>query len=183
MTSYFPETKPYCVAMKSYLLLFLFLSALSFSGQAQSVIEKDATVTFTFVDDEVNGTMGGFLFTGKLDLNDLSRTVLSGSVQTNTIDTNNWLRSRHLRAKKYFNAKDFPTLSFKSNSLIGNAASFQATGSLSIKGIEKTVIWNFTNDGKTLEGSAILNTTDFDITIHNDKPRNKVIVFLSMPYQ
>lgn len=169
--------------MKNITTLLLLFMASQLFAQAPKVIEKEAKVTFSFVDDDVNGTMEGFVFTGTLDFNTISNTVLAGSVQTNTIDTNNWLRSRHLRAKKYFNANDHPTLSFKSASIVGNSKVFQATGTLTIKGTEKTVIWNFTNDGKTLVGSTIVNTTDYDIVIHNDKQRNKVIVFLSMPYK
>lgn len=152
-------------------------------AQVLDIIDEEAKVAFHFVDDEVDGYFEGFSFTGRLDLNDLSNSLLSGSVETNTIDTNNWLRSRHLRAKKYFNAKDFPKLTFKSTSISGTKQSFRIEGTLEIKGIEKTVVWNFTNDGEKLEGTTTVNTADFQIEIHNDRQRNKTVISISLPYR
>jgi len=169
--------------MKKHLLIALLVTTSLLPAQVLDIIEDEAKVAFHFVDDEVDGYFEGFSFTGRLDLNDLSNSVLSGSVETNTIDTNNWLRSRHLRAKRYFNAKDFPKLTFKSTAISGTMQSFRVDGTLEIKGIKNTVVWNFTNDGKTLVGTTTVNTTDFQIEIHNDQQRNKTVISISLPYR
>jgi len=171
------------IPMKKYLLTALLVTTSLLPAQVLDIVEEEAKVTFHFVDDAVDGYFEGFSFVGHLNLSDLSNSILSGSVETNTIDTNNWLRSRHLRAKKYFNAKDFPKLTFKSISISGTKQSFRVDGTLEIKGIEKAVVWNFTNNGKKLEGTTTVNTTDFQIEIHNDRQRNKAVISISLPYR
>ena len=169
--------------MKNIILMALLVTTSLLPAQVIHIMEAEANVAFNFVDDDVDGVFEGFVFTGQVDLNNLSNSVLSGSVETKTIDTNNWLRSRHLRAKKYFNAKDFPKLTFKSTAISGARNAFRVSGTLKIKGIEKSVVWKFTNDGKILKGTTTINTTDFDIEIHGDRQRNKTVVTITLPYR
>ena len=158
------------------------LVAGSISAQVVNVNEAEAEISFNFIDDDVDGTFDDFQFTGNINLEALENSVFSGSVVTKTIDTNNWLRSRHLRARKYFNASDFPKISFASTSVSGTKDEFQVSGTLVIKGIENTVLWKFENDGQRLIGTTTVNTHDFDISIHDDKVRNKVELSVILPY-
>lgn len=169
--------------MNKYILIALLSTTSLLPAQVLDIIEAEAAIAFNFVDDDVDGVFEGFVFTGQFDLNDLSNSAVSGSVETKTIDTNNWLRSRHLRAKKYFNAKDFPKLTFKSTTISGTKNAFKVNGTLEIKGTKKAVVWNFTNDGKTLKGTTTINTTDFNIEIHEDRQRNKTVVTIALPYR
>jgi len=169
--------------MSKYFFIAIFLVSALVSAQKIQVIEADCDVSFYFIDDEVDGTFDGFQFTGDVDLDDLPNSVFSGAIVTKTIDTNNWLRSRHLRARKFFNASDFPKIKFISSSVSGVKQGFQVVGTLNIKGIEKEVTWSFSNDGKRLVGTTQLNTRDFDISIHDKRERNFVDITLSLPYQ
>jgi len=169
--------------MNKYILIVLLLTTSLLPAQVVTINEAEAEIAFNFLDDDVDGVFEGFSFTGQVDLNDLSNSVFSGSVETKTIDTNNWLRSRHLRAKKYFNVKDFPQLTFNSTSISGSKMVFRVYGTLKIKGIQKEVVWIFTNDGKNLRGTTTINTLDFNIEIHEDRQRNKTVVTIVLPYQ
>ncbi len=168
--------------MKYCILMIVLILTIPLYAQKITVDESKAVISFNFIDDDVEGNFEEFVFTGNIDLGDLHNSTLSGSVVTKTIDTHNWLRSRHLRSRKYFNARDFPKIKFNSTSISGVADGFQVTGTLQIKGIEKTVIWNFTNDGEKLTGTTSVNTHDFDISLHNRKDRNKVTVKIVLPY-
>ena len=168
--------------MNKYILIALLITTSHLPAQVLDITETEAEIAFNFLDDDVDGVFAEFSFTGQVDLNDLSNSVFSGSVETKTIDTNNWLRSRHLRAKKYFNAKDFPKINFKSTTISGTKMAFQVNGTLEIKGIKKAVVWKFTNNGKTLKGTTTINTIDFDIEIHEDRQRNKTVVTVVLPY-
>jgi polyisoprenoid-binding protein YceI len=139
-------------------------------------------VTFLFIDDDVDGTLSGFDFTGKIDLGDPGNSVFSGSVEMETLDTNNWFRNRHLRSKKYFNNKEFPKLFFKSNSVTASGNEFVVRGDLTIKGISKPVSFTFTRLPGKLRGTTVINASDFDIFIHNEPERNMVNVTLTLPY-
>lgn len=168
--------------MRKPLIFLLLIASLSAWSQQITIKESEAKITFVFTADDVKGSLGGFQFTGAINLSALETSELSGSVETKSLDTNNWLRSRHLRAAKYFNAGDFPKLSFKSNKIYGNPLSFVVEGLLSIKGIEKAVVWEFTNKGNSLVGKTAINTKDFDITINKEWKENNVTMRIEMPY-
>jgi len=161
--------------MKRCILLLLLVISASAYSQKATIDNTASKVTFHFLEDDVKGSIEGFRFTGNFDPNDLEGSTLSGTVETKTLDTNNWLRSRHLRAKKFFSAKEHPQLLFKSSSLSGTGERFIAKGTLTIKGISKPVTFNFKKDtNNKLLGNTTINTQDFDISIHDEKEKNKV---------
>lgn len=167
--------------MKKVIFLFLILSVQSITSQNIVVNEEKATVSFLFLDDDVDGTFSEFKFTGSLNFDDLETSVISGTVATETIDTDNWLRNRHLR-KKYFKADVFPLLKFKSNSIISEGESLVVQGNLTIKDISKPVTFRFTKTTSLLKGKASINASDFDINIHDEASRNKLTISISLPY-
>ena len=81
-------------------LLFLFCLLPIFSIAQSSVDASKSSVFFVFVDDDVDGSISGFEFTGTINLEDLSKMILSGSVVMETLDTDNWLRTSHLSSQK-----------------------------------------------------------------------------------
>jgi polyisoprenoid-binding protein YceI len=62
------------------------------------------------------------------------------TVEAAKIDTNNAKRDEHLRGADFFNAEQFPNLTFKSKSSkkISDSA-YEVTGDLTIKGVTKSV--------------------------------------------
>jgi polyisoprenoid-binding protein YceI len=163
--------------------LFLFFMACSQVIIAQNIVvnEDKATVDFLFLDDDVDGTLSDFKFTGSLDFNALETSTLSGTVATETIDTDNWLRNRHLR-NKYFKSDDFPLLKFKSDSISAEGDSFIVNGVLTIKGISKIASFRFSKTSNLLTGKASMNASDFDINIHDETSRNKLTITIVLPY-
>jgi polyisoprenoid-binding protein YceI len=167
--------------MKKILFLFLIVVTQTIIAQNITVNEGKATVDFLFLDDDVDGTLSDFKYTGNLNFNALETSTLSGTVATETIDTNNWLRNRHLR-KKYFKSDDFPLLKFKSDSISAEGDAFIVNGVLTIKGISKATNFRFTKTSKLLTGKASINASDFDINIHDETARNKLTITISLPY-
>ena len=167
-------------------ILFICISFLSFYSAAQklNIDESEATIKFVFLDDEVEGAVSDFEFTGHIDASDLSNANFSGSVAMETLDTNNWLRNRHLRAKKYFYNGEHPRLSFRSNTIRGadTGKEFLIYGTLTIKGISKDVTWNVNNSGNRFYITGLINTSDFGIHIHKESDRNMTQVMISLPY-
>ena len=106
--------------MAKRLIFFIFVCIVSVSfGQTLQINEATSTVKFVFMDDEVEGSVSDFKFTGTIDASQLSNANFSGSVAMETLDTDNWLRNRHLRAKKYFYNKQHPRLTFKTTKIRG----------------------------------------------------------------
>ena len=168
----------------SFIILLVFLCVASLWSQNVRITDSEASIKFVFLDNQVEGTIGGFRFTGAVDVNNLEASTFSGTVQMESLDTNNWLRNRHLRAKKYFYNKAHPTLQFSSSKVISNTSDndFTIEGVLTIKGISKPVVWTVQKANNQLNLTCALNTADFNIWIHKEKQRNKVRVQMTLPY-
>ena len=167
--------------MKTYLILTILLFNLQLVAQSIKINEAEATIKFVFVDDDVDGTLSDFNFTGQVDLDNLANADFSGSVATETIDTDNWFRNRHLR-NKYFQHEEFPRLFFKCNKVQGNGKEFLVRGTLTIKGISKPVTFTFTQRPTSFYAGTMINAADFDININKEDDRNMVQIRINLPY-
>lgn len=88
----------------------------------------------------VNGSFSKV--TGKVvyDGKDLSKASLEANVDVNSINTNEPKRDEHLKNKDFFDAAKYPSITFKSKSIKGNAKSkFKITGDLTMHGVTKSV--------------------------------------------
>lgn len=97
------------------------------------------------------------------------------NVDTASVDTANKNRDDHLRSPDFFNAKQFPKITFKSTSVkkSGDHA-YEVTGEFTLNGVTKplTVILEHTGNGKTMQGGDVagfettftINRSDFGMT-------------------
>ncbi len=168
--------------MKFKIFLLLSFFSLPLLSQNITIREDEAEIEFLFIDDDVDGTFSGFRFTGELDSDSFENSIFSGSVEAETIDTDNWLRDRFLRGGKHFDSKEYPLISFRSNSISGNASEFRVIGTLSMKGIEQDIVFNFKKSKGTYMGEALINAAHWDINVHRDDARNMVSVRITLPY-
>ena len=168
--------------MKFKIFLLLTFFSLPLLAQNISIREEEAEIEFLFIDDDVDGRLSGFRFTGEIDSETIQNSTFSGSVEAKSIDTDNWLRDRFLRGGKYFDSKKYPLISFSSNSISGNAPEFRVAGTLTMKGIEREVVFNFKEIEGTFVGEAHINAAFWDINVHRDDARNMVSVRITLPY-
>lgn len=61
------------------------------------------------------------------------------SVKTDSVDTRNKGRDDHLKSPDFFNAAEFPAITFKSTKVEKTENGFKATGDLSLHGVTKPV--------------------------------------------
>lgn len=165
------------------LSIFFLLLCGSIISQELSIDEANTQITFFFEDQEVSGTMSDFDFTGQINLQAIQESSISGSVRTESLDTDNWLRNRHLRSKKYFSAKAHPRLYFKSNQIEATHNGFRVSGELIIKGISRSVTWDFTKTNTSLIGTTTINTQDYAISVYDERSRNKVTITITLVYK
>src|SRR5262249_50307046 len=81
-----------------------------------------------------------------------------------SIDTNNEDRNKHLKGPQFFNAKEFPTISFKSKKIkAAGKDSYEVTGDLTLRGVTKplTVKVDYVGSGKDFRG---VNRTGIETT-------------------
>lgn len=164
---------------KFLILLLLSLSYASFYAQDKATL-TDAKVSFTFVSKNVKGTLTGFRSTSTIDTNDLTNSTFKGSVQAKTIESGNFLRNWSLRGGKYFDADNYPKLTFESTSITPTENGFIVEGRLTIKETTKTISIAFKKEGDRLMGTTTLFSSDFGINIiKKSREANKVNVNLS----
>lgn len=79
---------------------------------------------------------------GTFTLDDADPTQDSFQIELSTanVDTHNEKRDAHLKSPDFFNAKQYPTITFKSTSVKkGEGTSLEVTGTLEMHGVTKTI--------------------------------------------
>lgn len=135
-----------------------------------------AEISFTFVSNGVDGTLSGFNSSSTLDLEHLEASELKGSVAVETIKTGNFLRDWSLKGGKYFDADDYPKITFESSSINKTDNGLTVEGQLTIKDIGKQITIDFIQLNNHLTGTIILFSSDYDIHIKKKRADNKIIV-------
>lgn len=148
------------------ILLFSFLSVLLFTAQghaAKFTLDKSHTsISFVaphLVISKVKGRFdqfeGSFSFDEKTTkLEDISVTIKTESVNTNEVD-----RDKHLRSPDFFDVAKFPEMTFKSTKVeYKNNKPDKVHGNLTIRGITKPIVLNVSYDGAVtdLRGQRVM---------------------------
>ena len=163
--------------MKKYTFLFLLLLVPQVLLAATWVVNRDHSeimfqVTYMNV-TELNGRFNEF--TGEAILNDKALpSELQVNIKSASIDTGNRLRDGHLKDQDFLQADHFPEIIFLSKKIsrISNGK-YRAEGPLTIKGITKSVVVDFTVseavkdtwgfDNRFVKFTAKINRKDFNI--------------------
>lgn len=161
--------------MRFKIFLFLLcLSPLALSGQGTTI--KSGTITFNFVSKDVDGHISGFDSSSSIDLDTPENSKFKGSVSVKTIRTGIFLRDWSLKGGKYFDEDEYPKIYFESSAISSTSDGFTVKGTLTIKGNDKLVQFDFKKNGQQLIGTTTLFSSDFGIAIKKKREDNKVIV-------
>ena len=137
-----------CQTPKSVLLLgTLICMGLGAAAQAApQTLEVDAvhsTVLFKIKHMNVGYNFGRFNeVSGKVyfDADEPAQSSLEITIKTASVDTANAKRDQHLRGPDFFDAKQFPVMTFKSKSVKKTGDKiYSMTGELMAKGVKKTI--------------------------------------------
>lgn len=92
-------------------------------------------------------------FSGKITIDqaDPAKSSFALSIPMESIDTNNVKRDEHLRAPDYFNAKQFPTMTFQSTKVKAVDGGYEVTGDLTLHGVTKPVSFILKGGDKVVE--------------------------------
>ncbi|HEV2292761.1 MAG TPA: YceI family protein [Tepidisphaeraceae bacterium] len=75
-----------------------------------------------------------------LDKGDPSRSTFTFEVKTENVDTDNPKRDAHLKSPDFFDAKQFPTITFKSKSVKVDGEKYTVSGDLTLHGVTKQIV-------------------------------------------
>jgi polyisoprenoid-binding protein YceI len=122
----------------------------------------------------VTGSFNEFSAALTTDADDFEHSVVTFKAGIDSIDTGNKDRDGHLKSGDFFNAEEFPSISFESTSLKKEGSDYKLSGNLTIKDVTKPVTldvefggtaqdpWGNTKAGFSLSGK--INRTDFGLT-------------------
>jgi polyisoprenoid-binding protein YceI len=101
-----------------------------------------------------------------LDEANPAESKLDFQVKTDSIDSADAKRDQHLKSPDFFNAVQYPTIAFKSQSVTKVAGAYEVTGDLSLHGVTKPITIKVvsTGAGKDMKGTPIAGIeTSFNI--------------------
>ena len=108
----------------------------------------------------IHGRFDDFSGNFTIDTSDPTKSAFSLSIKSESVDTNNSKRDDHLRSPDFFNAKQFPTISFTSTSVKPIEGGYEVTGDLTIHGATKPVTFSL-KGGSSAEFPKGVSRTGF----------------------
>jgi len=128
------------IALPTALLALAFLLTAATSAGAQQYQFDGAHSSYYFRIGHVDVSLVYGRFndvTGDFNLGD--DPSFNFTVKTASVDTGNQKRDEHLRSPDFFNARQFPEITFKSTNVSETDAGYDVTGELSLHGVTNTV--------------------------------------------
>jgi polyisoprenoid-binding protein YceI len=99
----------------------------------------------------IHGRFNDYSGTFVIDAADPAKSSFTLSINIESVDTNNPKRDDHLRAPDYFNAKQFPTMTFQSTQVKAVSDGYEVAGDLTLHGVTKPVTFNLKGGDKLVE--------------------------------
>jgi polyisoprenoid-binding protein YceI len=129
--------------------------------------------------------------TGSFTLdNDPAKCSFNVQIKTDSVDTGNQMRDQHLKNADFFNAVQFPTISFKSTQVKKSGDdTLDVTGDLDLHGVKKSVTAKVTTTGtgsmrgKQIAGADAVLTikrSDFGMTFALDMLGDEVQIMMGL---
>jgi polyisoprenoid-binding protein YceI len=122
---------------------------------------------------KVRGQFHKFTGTIRYDEADITQSALEGTIQVDSLDTEQAKRDNDLRGEQFLDAEHYPTITFASQRVEQRDDGYALIGTMTMHGVSKEVTIPFTltgpvvHMGKTLlgfEASFEINRRDFGIT-------------------
>jgi polyisoprenoid-binding protein YceI len=147
--------------MRTYVWNTAVLGTLVLSGAATPARAADnytidpdhSSITFkvehlgiAWIHGRFNDLSGSFT----LDRNNPGKSSFDVTIKVDSLDTNNKKRDEHLRGPDFFNAKQFPVLTFKSTGVKSFGGGYDVTGDLTLHGVTKPIVFTL-KGGKEAE--------------------------------
>lgn len=137
--------------------------AFAFSAHGADTYKVDpvhSSVVFSIKHNGVTNFYGAFKEisgTVAFDAADPSKSAVELTVPVESVDTRSDKRDQHLKSPDFFNAKQFPAITFKSNKIEGSGESYKISGDLTIHGVTKPITVDFKRgaDGKGGGGKTV----------------------------
>ncbi len=125
----------------------------------------------------VRGEFTDYDATVTMDGEDISTLMAEATIKTASINTGIERRDNHLKSDDFFNAEQFPAMTFKSKAVRNiNGSSFELVGDLTIRDVTKEVVFEaeYLGAGKMMEtakvgfeAETVINRFDYNLKWDN----------------
>jgi len=130
-------------------------------------------------------------FSGKFVVDaDPAKCSVELAIKTESVDTNDKNRDEHLKSPDFFNAKQFPTISFKSKKVAIQGDKFEVSGDVTIKGVTKPSTISLLRIGSGtdpmgsfrmgFEGDAVVKRSEFGVDFMPDGIGDEVMLRIAI---
>jgi polyisoprenoid-binding protein YceI len=169
------------------------LSALSLTaGEAYTVDQGHSFINWSVSHNNVGVAYGRFNeFSGTADFDGDNLTGVDISIQAESIDSAHGKRDEHLRKPDFFDAKQFPTVTFKSTGVksLGDNK-FEVSGDFTMLGVTKPASFTLTAAGpvpgrggttiRGLHGTGVIKRSEFGMNYAMGGIGDEVTIVVSM---
>ncbi|MGA7155949.1 MAG: YceI family protein [Acidobacteriaceae bacterium] len=100
----------------------------------------------------VHGSFHGLAGVITFDPMDVAKSSVEATIPVVTVDTGVAPRDNDLKSARFFDAAQFPTMTFKSTSVRKDGDHYDVTGNLTMHGVTKQVVLNLEDPGKPQVG-------------------------------
>lgn len=137
------------------------LSAFSISESINWNISEDYSIKFSGT--KIKGKFKDLKGDVQFNKNNLAASKFSFTVDVKSISTGNWLKTRHAKGKKWFNAKSFPNIEFNSSKFSKTESGYEVTGTMEMHGNSKEMTIPFSFDDNIFSAQFSINRMDFNV--------------------
>ena len=144
-------------------------------GQAQTTYkidkahsEADFSIRHMGISN-VHGRFGNITGTITFDEKDFTKSSVEATIDISTVDTGVAQRDTHLKSPDFFDVAKFPTMTFKSKSIVASGDGYKATGDLTLHGVTKTVTLDLEKPSKEqlgMDGKSLMRGFAATTTLH-----------------
>lgn len=175
---------------KNIILFFLILCVISslvaFNLNAEWKINaKESAISFTMPNGKHNGTISGLEAVINFDPTNAEFGVITATALVSTIKTDNEKLDQHLQSADFFDSKNHPSISFKSERILKNDSGYVAVGKLSIRDSVHSIRLPFQfiiNEKKAvLKGTMDILAGDYGVGKTSSTKADHVIIALEVP--
>ena len=97
---------------------------------------------------KVKGSFGSYEANVEANEEDLQGALIDFKIDVASISTNNTDRDNHLRSADFFDAEQFPHITFKANDIVKKDGEYELTGDLTMKGVTRPATFEVEYGGK-----------------------------------
>lgn len=145
------------------LSIALVMSGMAVNAQKLNIDNDKAEVKFEFPSDNVTGSVSGFKAEIMFDMDKLSKSTMSGTVDVNTLTTGNKGRDNHLKSADFFDVAKYPVMKFESTEIVNNKKELAMKGNLTIKDKTHPCTISFTFKDGVFEGKTTIDASMYGV--------------------